>query len=144
MHCSFCEESGSSLRCSRCKMTWYCSSEHQKLDWPKHRAFCSNVGPFLAKNFPKFTFGPCPTSKGSNLLVLLHGFGDSDTNFSRFGKSLELPHTDVLALCGKYDLLGEGFCWYLDSKIVGAEFSSLKSENERIIPSDNNRKAVKH
>lgn len=112
-------------------MIWYCCGEHQKVDWLKHRAFCSRVGPLLGKSFPKFTFSPCPTSKGSNLLVLLHGFGDSDTNFSRFGQGLELPHTDLLALCGKYDLFGEGFCWYLDSEIVGSEFSSLESENEQ-------------
>ena len=28
-------------RCSRCRLAHYCSSEHQALDWPSHRAFCN-------------------------------------------------------------------------------------------------------
>eukprot|EP00961_Rhodomonas_salina_P045339 609214-Rhodomonas_salina.1 len=34
---------------------------------------------------------------GSNLLVLLHGLGDSHAPFAEFAKKLELPHTDVSA-----------------------------------------------
>lgn len=33
--------------CSRCGSTYYCSSEHQRVDWPSHRRSCqpSNVNP---------------------------------------------------------------------------------------------------
>jgi hypothetical protein len=30
----------SSLRCNGCKKVYYCSKEHQRLDWPKHRSQC--------------------------------------------------------------------------------------------------------
>lgn len=31
------------LKCSGCKMTWYCSVDCQKTDWQSHRAFCREV-----------------------------------------------------------------------------------------------------
>ena len=31
-------------RCSRCKITWYCSVEHQKQDWKRHKkATCNDA-----------------------------------------------------------------------------------------------------
>ena len=27
-------------RCGRCKTTWYCSLDHQRLDWPSHKRTC--------------------------------------------------------------------------------------------------------
>ena len=35
-----CKKVCAGLRCSRCKTGWYCSKEHQKADWPSHRAKC--------------------------------------------------------------------------------------------------------
>jgi hypothetical protein len=32
--------------CGRCKATWYCSQEHQKLDWKLHKRECEAFGQF--------------------------------------------------------------------------------------------------
>ncbi|KAJ7333230.1 hypothetical protein DFH08DRAFT_880893 [Mycena albidolilacea] len=33
-------ERPTSLWCSRCQNTWYCSPEHMRSDWPRHRSNC--------------------------------------------------------------------------------------------------------
>lgn len=38
--CAVCAKSDNLLRCSRCKVTVYCSKDHQKSDWKQHRSFC--------------------------------------------------------------------------------------------------------
>lgn len=49
----------------------------------------------------------------TNILILLHGLGDSQAPFARFARSLALPETVCLAICAKaslpFDL--EGFHW---------------------------------
>lgn len=40
--CIVCGFSDNLLRCARCKVTLYCSKEHQKKDWKKHKVNCNN------------------------------------------------------------------------------------------------------
>lgn len=35
-----CDKTDKLLRCSACKLIRYCSSEHQKLDWARHKVEC--------------------------------------------------------------------------------------------------------
>ncbi|KAJ4462727.1 hypothetical protein PAPYR_742 [Paratrimastix pyriformis] len=39
-HCAFCGKPATK-RCSRCQAAFYCSAEHQKADWKKHKATCA-------------------------------------------------------------------------------------------------------
>ncbi|XP_018579686.1 egl nine homolog 3 [Anoplophora glabripennis] len=39
--CGVCGISENLLRCARCKITFYCSKDHQKQDWKKHKGTCS-------------------------------------------------------------------------------------------------------
>ncbi|KAJ8963835.1 hypothetical protein NQ314_005350 [Rhamnusium bicolor] len=39
--CSVCGISENLLRCARCKVTLYCSKDHQKQDWKKHKVTCT-------------------------------------------------------------------------------------------------------
>lgn len=41
MKCMVCGQFDRLLRCSRCKAAVYCSREHQKLDWKRHKSLCS-------------------------------------------------------------------------------------------------------
>jgi predicted esterase len=47
-----------------------------------------------------------------HILVLLHGFGDTDSNFVAFGSKLQLPQTAVLAIRAPIPLLDMGFTWF--------------------------------
>ncbi|XP_055907054.1 uncharacterized protein LOC129942223 [Eupeodes corollae] len=38
------------LKCLGCKLILYCSTTHQKLDWPIHKQFCKAVGKLLTEN----------------------------------------------------------------------------------------------
>ena len=46
------------------------------------------------------------------MLLLLHGFGDSDVNFAAFGAKLQLPQTAVLAVRAPIPMLDIGFTWF--------------------------------
>lgn len=39
--CAVCNQTDKLLRCSRCKAVFYCTKEHQKHDWKRHREFCA-------------------------------------------------------------------------------------------------------
>lgn len=38
--CRICEQTENLLRCSRCKSVYYCSKDHQRQDWKKHKLEC--------------------------------------------------------------------------------------------------------
>eukprot|EP00808_Paulinella_micropora_P003154 g43543.t1 len=40
------------LRCSRCRTTWYCGPEHQKIDWPNHEPVCRSPPPVKPPSSP--------------------------------------------------------------------------------------------
>ncbi len=39
--CNICEKV-TTMKCEKCKCTYYCNKEHQKKDWPMHRQFCTS------------------------------------------------------------------------------------------------------
>lgn len=45
-------------------------------------------------------------------LLLLHGLGDSDVNFAKFGAKLQLPQTAVIAVRAPLPLLDMGHTWF--------------------------------
>lgn len=38
--CAVCGVGGVQLRCSRCHIAYYCTKEHQRIDWKKHKVQC--------------------------------------------------------------------------------------------------------
>lgn len=48
--CAVCGKGGLQLRCSRCHSVYYCSKEHQKIDWKKHKVNCSSEVNGIEKN----------------------------------------------------------------------------------------------
>ncbi|XP_011870561.1 PREDICTED: egl nine homolog 1 [Vollenhovia emeryi] len=39
--CAVCDRTDKLSRCSRCKVVFYCTKEHQRRDWKRHREFCA-------------------------------------------------------------------------------------------------------
>lgn len=39
--CAVCNKTDKLSRCSRCKVVFYCTKEHQRRDWKRHREFCA-------------------------------------------------------------------------------------------------------
>nr|CDI56160.1 alpha beta-hydrolase [Melanopsichium pennsylvanicum 4] len=68
--------------------------------------------------FSAHHFSPSPSGIDSNLILLLHGLGDSDTGFFNLGKSLQrtLPQTAILTLQAPYKVPfldnGAHWMWY--------------------------------
>jgi predicted esterase len=63
------------------------------------------------------TYQPSDTRLDANLLVLLHGLGDTQEAFFRLGRSLNLAQTAVLALRAPFPvpLLDGAYQWTADS-----------------------------
>ncbi|CAK9807639.1 Egl nine homolog 1 (Fragment) [Anthophora plagiata] len=41
VRCVVCNRTDKLLRCSRCKAVFYCTKEHQRRDWKRHKEFCA-------------------------------------------------------------------------------------------------------
>jgi hypothetical protein len=41
--CGVCGKTEKTSRCSRCRIRAYCGKEHQKQDWPAHKAACKKA-----------------------------------------------------------------------------------------------------
>uniref|UniRef100_A0A8C7W2Q1 hypoxia-inducible factor-proline dioxygenase n=1 Tax=Oncorhynchus mykiss TaxID=8022 RepID=A0A8C7W2Q1_ONCMY len=42
-YCELCGKMENLLKCGRCRNSFYCSKEHQKSDWKKHKQFCKEA-----------------------------------------------------------------------------------------------------
>ncbi|KAI9142354.1 Alpha/Beta hydrolase protein [Paraphysoderma sedebokerense] len=66
-------------------------------------------------DFPlKFVYIPPPNKNpASNILLLLHGLGDSELPFANLGRSLQLPQTAVMSVTAPYavPLLDNSYMW---------------------------------
>lgn len=70
---------------------------------------------------------------GRNLLVLLHGLGDSDANFVELGRRMALPDTALLALRAPLTLpLGLGHAWVPSFEDDGEPIGAKLGEQRRI------------
>lgn len=83
--CEVCGISDRLLRCSRCKLSFYCSQEHQKLDWKRHKAECKKVikeknVPSAPRNFRDNTTGEVPFRElnASNNTIVFEGSAETE------------------------------------------------------------------
>lgn len=123
--CSACGRAGAARRCSACKAALYCNEACQRAAWPAHKAAC-RLAREAATQQPQTTaatpahprrqrikglglWTPCAAvvqgyqpPKGfegaPNLLVLLHGAGDSASSLVPLASRMALPLTDVLCV----------------------------------------------
>ncbi|KAH0831157.1 alpha/beta-hydrolase [Lanmaoa asiatica] len=69
-----------------------------------------------------FSYTPSDDGTDENLLVLLHGLGDSHTPFAKLGQSFHLPQTAILALRAPEQipyLYEQAFQWYTSFDPLG-------------------------
>ncbi|XP_049645617.1 egl nine homolog 1 isoform X1 [Suncus etruscus] len=65
-YCELCGKMENLLRCSRCRSSFYCSKEHQRQDWKKHKLVCqSSEGPPPPPPTPP---GPAPARPSGGAL----------------------------------------------------------------------------
>ena len=85
------------LRCSQCKLVFYCSREHQRADWPRHRILCQAAQ--LAREAPR----PAPSSRnpaafhaaGSGAVRVARALRVVMTGFEGVGKSTILSDLEL-------------------------------------------------
>ncbi|PPQ90309.1 hypothetical protein CVT25_007894 [Psilocybe cyanescens] len=78
--------------------------------------------PKTSKIQGSFSYTPSDDGTDENLLILLHGLGDTEIPFSKMGKSLKLPQTAVLALRAPEQvpfLYEEAYQWYTSFDDLG-------------------------
>ncbi|KAI9460683.1 Alpha/Beta hydrolase protein [Boletus coccyginus] len=83
---------------------------------------CTKPVPKSSKVPLVFSYTPSDDGTDENLLILLHGLGDSHTPFAKLGRSLHLPQTAVLALRAPEQipyLYEQAFQWYTSFDPLG-------------------------
>ncbi|XP_035634807.1 egl nine homolog 1-like [Oncorhynchus keta] len=63
-YCELCGKMENLLKCGRCRNSFYCSKEHQKSDWKKHKQFCKEAEKPPCQPQPESTQQPARTAKG--------------------------------------------------------------------------------
>ncbi|KIJ63641.1 hypothetical protein HYDPIDRAFT_113137 [Hydnomerulius pinastri MD-312] len=69
-----------------------------------------------------FTYTPSDDGTDENLLILLHGLGDTHVPFAKLGRSLNLPQTAVLSLRAPEQipfLYEQAYQWYTSFDLLG-------------------------
>uniref|UniRef100_A0A8C4NZ66 hypoxia-inducible factor-proline dioxygenase n=1 Tax=Dicentrarchus labrax TaxID=13489 RepID=A0A8C4NZ66_DICLA len=66
-YCELCGKMENLLKCGRCRSSFYCSKEHQKQHWKKHKLICKEADRAqLPKQKPEQTTPPPPGEDGSS------------------------------------------------------------------------------
>ncbi|XP_071206942.1 egl nine homolog 1-like [Salvelinus alpinus] len=63
-YCELCGKMENLLKCGRCRNSFYCSKEHQKSDWKKHKQFCKEAEKPQCQPQPESAQRPARTAKG--------------------------------------------------------------------------------
>ncbi|KAJ8002331.1 hypothetical protein DPEC_G00178760 [Dallia pectoralis] len=62
-YCELCGKMENLLKCGRCRNSFYCSKEHQKADWNKHKQVCKEAEKPKCLSQPEPTQQPVRTAK---------------------------------------------------------------------------------
>eukprot|EP00730_Choanoeca_flexa_P004840 TRINITY_DN11819_c0_g1_i1.p1 TRINITY_DN11819_c0_g1~~TRINITY_DN11819_c0_g1_i1.p1 ORF type:complete len:327 (+),score=58.43 TRINITY_DN11819_c0_g1_i1:1-981(+) len=153
------------LRCSRCKTSIYCNKECQKQHWKEHKRLCRPVSTDQAtaakprlfkqrlcresyKSFPNVNWIPCTSRQRAdtpapNLLVLLHGTGDTEQGFGRLAESMAIPGMEALSLRAPFPVpYYDGYSWYAVYEDDGNLIEPLPSERRRVASLQHTRKLL--
>lgn len=89
-----------------------------------------------ASTFPTLCYTPSPDGVDSNLLILLHGLGDTSAKFHSLGTTLQrtLPQTAVLTLQGttRVPILPEEACTYWEVITPLGEMKPEEHQDPRV------------
>eukprot|EP00041_Stephanoeca_diplocostata_P015110 m.286363 g.286363 ORF g.286363 m.286363 type:complete len:377 (+) comp19928_c0_seq1:391-1521(+) len=144
--CFQCGKSNSPLKhCARCKNAevLYCSSNCQKISWSSHKLVCYKDAfneseeiaihhsltqqVVLAKESSETAGTTC-----ANLVVFLHGVGDSEKPFTKLASTMQLPQTTCLCLRGPLSLpLDMGYSWLPAFEADGQMISGTRGDKRR-------------
>eukprot|EP00048_Salpingoeca_helianthica_P002849 m.61399 g.61399 ORF g.61399 m.61399 type:complete len:309 (+) comp12345_c0_seq1:427-1353(+) len=139
MACNKCS-APAELKCARCHRVFYCGAACQKVDWPAHKPTCNSKDKKTVGKPPsKFSplTGPlrgifAQEADCDNLVIFLHGFGETEKTFHALGQKMAMPNTAVLALRGPSPVLDLGFSWFPLLDEQGNPIRESPSEKRRL------------
>lgn len=99
--CEVCGSGENLLRCSRCKITHYCSRAHQKQDWKKHKTACQENTSQLESNLElrENKTGSIVLEQNNGLIYPIEGSSENEILSSR-AESLS-PHLQLDFISGQ-------------------------------------------
>lgn len=118
--CFVCNSSENLLRCARCKAIYYCSKEHQKRDWRRHKVNCNQL------------LESCSASASTSGASFEQRYGQ---NYSNFDSNL-LPvegssESEILSAAG--EILGETLTLALNNNFEDKSVTERTLKNARSV-----------
>ena len=97
----------------------------------------------IPTDFSNFHYLPTKDEIFTNLLIILHGLGDTLDNFKSFGAKLSIPQCSILTLQAPDILPFEcGYSWYPIFEENGEMIRPTKKETRRLFGLQKSRKAI--
>lgn len=127
-------------------------------DWPSEyvsvrelRQHGQRISSPFSSCFPpevqNFTYHESADGLNENLLLLLHGVGDTNAPFAKFGAQMQLPQTAILSLSGPMPLPFDlrGFSWFPTfHRVTGERLSPEDQTTNRLVDFQRTRKSLIH
>ena len=107
--CSRAETAAQPLHaCTRCRGDAYCDKTCQQAHWKTHKPLCRAI---VTKQ----------VGSGSNLIIMLHGMGDTCDSMMSFAKAVAVPDTTCIAVQAPLEVgILPGFMWYAEPDLADA------------------------
>uniref|UniRef100_A0A8C9X080 hypoxia-inducible factor-proline dioxygenase n=1 Tax=Sander lucioperca TaxID=283035 RepID=A0A8C9X080_SANLU len=130
-YCELCGKMENLLKCGRCRSSFYCSKEHQKQDWKKHKLICKEMDKAqLSKQKPEQPPQSGDDKEGSNNTATPNG--QTSASPQKLAVEYIVPCMNKHGIC----ILDNVIALHKTGKFTDGQLVSQKSDSTKDIRGD--------